>query len=197
MTNLSSYVLAIAASHAFEAFLSAVFICNFMQFSVQPLLWIMPCLTAFRFFNSVFHRSQKHTDTSKFFTPGISFPLNLTANFYMIALPMLLTNILIGSAIKDNSMLKDRFANPGMMMLPLPKFGTSPEVIGSGQFHWGCASQLPSVWFPLSPGLSQRTLRAQFHTIARFRVFHFGGCHLMWTTMVIIVPGLSVKLLPF
>ena len=41
----------------------------------------------------------------------------------MIALPMLLTDALFGSAVADNSVLKERFTIPGMMMLSLPKFG--------------------------------------------------------------------------
>ena len=41
----------------------------------------------------------------------------------MIALPMLLTNVLFGSAVEVNSMLKERFAVPGTMMSSLPKFG--------------------------------------------------------------------------
>ena len=41
----------------------------------------------------------------------------------MIALPMLLTKVLFGSAVADNSMLKERIAVPGMMTSSLPKFG--------------------------------------------------------------------------
>ena len=52
-----------------------------------------------------------------------SFPSSFTANFLMIALPMLLTNVLFVSTAEDNSMLKERFAVPGMMMSSLPKFG--------------------------------------------------------------------------
>ena len=51
----------------------------------------------------------------KLFTPNISFPSNLTANFLTTALPKLLTNAFLGSATEDNSMLQDRFAVPGMM----------------------------------------------------------------------------------
>ena len=72
-------------------------------------------------------------------TPNISFPLNLTANFLAIALPMLLANVLLGKAAEDNSMLKDRFAGPGMMMSSLPKFGNLTTVTGSGQSYWGRA----------------------------------------------------------
>ena len=39
-----------------------------------------------------------------------------------MALPVLLTSTLLGSAIEENSMLKDKFAIPGIMMPPLPKF---------------------------------------------------------------------------
>ena len=53
----------------------------------------------------------------------ISFPSNFTANFFMIALPILLTKVLFGSAVEVNSMLKLRFAVPGTMMSSLPKFG--------------------------------------------------------------------------
>ena len=35
----------------------------------------------------------------------IKFPSNFTANFLMIALPMLLTKVLLGSAVEVNSML--------------------------------------------------------------------------------------------
>ena len=41
----------------------------------------------------------------------------------MIALPMLLTNVLFASTVEVNSMLKLRFAVPGMMTSSLPKFG--------------------------------------------------------------------------
>ena len=54
---------------------------------------------------------------------SLSFPSNLTANFLMIALPMLLTNVLFASTVEDNSMLKEKFAGPGMMTSSLPKFG--------------------------------------------------------------------------
>ena len=53
----------------------------------------------------------------------ISFPSNFTANFLMIALPMLLTNVLFVSTVEVNSMLKERFAIPRMMTSSLPKFG--------------------------------------------------------------------------
>ena len=60
---------------------------------------------------------------SKLSMLSISFPSNLTANFFMIALPMLLTKVLFASAVEVNSMLKERFAVPGMMTSSLPKFG--------------------------------------------------------------------------
>ena len=41
----------------------------------------------------------------------------------MIALPMLLTNVLFGSTVEVNSMLKLSFAIPGMITSSLPKFG--------------------------------------------------------------------------
>ena len=73
--------------------------------------------------------------------PLNSLPLNLITNVFTIALPTLLTNVLLGSAVEDNSMLKDRFTVLGTMMSSLPKFGmeTSPEVIGFGQSHCDCA----------------------------------------------------------
>ena len=52
----------------------------------------------------------------------ISFPSNFTANFLMIALPMLLTNVLFASMVEDNAMLKESFAIPGMMTSLLPEF---------------------------------------------------------------------------
>ena len=61
-------------------------------------------------------------NTLKSSTPNISFPSSLTANFLMITFSMLLTNALLGSAIEDNSMLKDRFAIPGTITSSLPKF---------------------------------------------------------------------------
>ena len=60
---------------------------------------------------------------SKLSTLKISFLSNLTASFFMIALPMLLTRVLFGSMVKVNSMLKLRFTIPGMMTSSLPKFG--------------------------------------------------------------------------
>ena len=53
----------------------------------------------------------------------ILFPSNFTADFLMIALPMLLTNVLFASTVEDNSMLKERFVVTGTMMSSLPKFG--------------------------------------------------------------------------
>ena len=60
---------------------------------------------------------------SKSSTLKISFPSNFTANFLTMTLPILLTNVLFASTIEDNSVLKERFAVPGMMTLSLPKFG--------------------------------------------------------------------------
>ena len=119
--NLFQYEL--AGSHLFKPFLSEAFICNFMQFSVQLPLWIMPCLAAFYFSNSVFHRFWRHTKESRSSALNISFPSNLTDNFLTTTLPTLLTSALSGSAVEDNSMLKDRFAFSGMMMSSLPKLG--------------------------------------------------------------------------
>ena len=60
---------------------------------------------------------------SKSSTLKISFPSIFTANFLMIALPMLLTNVLFVSMVEVNSMLKLRFAVHGTMTSSLPKFG--------------------------------------------------------------------------
>ena len=53
---------------------------------------------------------------------NISFHSNLTAN-YIYDSPTCITNIFFVSAVEDNSMLKERFAIPGMIALSLPKFG--------------------------------------------------------------------------
>ena len=73
---------------------------------------------------------------SKLSTLNISFPSILTANFFTIALPMLLTKFLFGSAVVDNSTSKETFAVSGSMMSSLPKFGNQPEVIDFGQSRW-------------------------------------------------------------
>ena len=80
---------------------------------MQLLSEMMPCLTASLFSQAVFHRSLLHANMSKSSMLNISFPSNLIASFFTIALPMLLTNILFGSAVEFNSMLKERFAVPG------------------------------------------------------------------------------------
>ena len=67
---------------------------------------------------------------------NISFPSNLTANFLMIALPMLLTKVLFGSAVADNSMLKERFAIPGTMTSSMPKFGNLSNSADFDQSQW-------------------------------------------------------------
>ena len=90
---------------------------------MQPSVEMIPCQIAFLFSDLVFHRSQWHASTSKLSTLIISFPSNLTANFLMIALPMLLTDVLFASMAEVNSTLKLRFAVPGMMTSSLPKFG--------------------------------------------------------------------------
>ena len=48
-------------------------------------------------------------------------PFKLTANFFTIALTILLTNVPFESAAEDNSMLKERFTVPGTMTASLPK----------------------------------------------------------------------------
>ena len=121
--NLFLYASAIALSRATPAFLSPAFILNLMQLIVQPLLEMMPCLIAFFFSEAVFHRSLWHANMSKSSMLSISFNSNFTHSFIMIALPMLLTKVLFGSAVEVNSMLKERFPVPGTMMSSLPKFG--------------------------------------------------------------------------
>ena len=118
--NLFPYTSAIALSWAFEVILSPAFILNLMQFSMHPSVVMMPCQIAFLFSDLVFHRSW---NTSKSSMLIISFPSNFTANFLMIALPMLLTNVLFASTAEVNSMLKLRLAVLGMMTSSLPKFG--------------------------------------------------------------------------
>ena len=88
---------------------------------MHPSVEMMPCQIAFLFSDLVFHRSRQHANTSKSSTLIISFPSNVTANFLMIALPMLLTNVLFVSAVEVNSVLKLRFATPGIMTSSLPK----------------------------------------------------------------------------
>ena len=62
---------------------------------------------------------------------------NITASFFTIALPMLLTNVLFRSAVEDNSMLKERFSIPRTITSSLAKFG-NPTVTDFGQSHWDC-----------------------------------------------------------
>ena len=56
--NLFPYASATALSWVFVASLLLAFILNLMQFSVHPLLEIIPCLIAFLFSDFVFHRSR-------------------------------------------------------------------------------------------------------------------------------------------
>ena len=114
---------------------------------------------------------------------------NLTANLFTVALPTLLTNILLGSD-DDNLMLNDRITIPGTMMSSLPKFRN----LTRSNWSWSISLRLCILitfclilFMPF--GHSQRMLGFQFCTI------HFWGCHLMWRTTVI--PGPSVMLLPF
>ena len=118
--NLFLYALARATSRILGEPLSSVFFHDFMQVQVQPLLLIMLCLIAFFFPDTVFHRSLQHANKSKSSILIISFPLILTANFLTIALPTLLTNILLGSAIELD--VECRFAVPGMIMSSSQKF---------------------------------------------------------------------------
>ena len=83
---------------------------------------MIPCLTAFFFSDFVFHRSLQHANMSKSSVHNISSPSNLTASFCTIALPVLLTRVLFGSAVEVNSMLKERFAVPGAIKSSLAKF---------------------------------------------------------------------------
>ena len=104
--NLFLYASAIALSCVTQADLSSAFILNFMQFTVKPSVEMMPCLIVFFFSEAVFHRSLWHVNMSLLSMLIISFPSNLTACFFMIALPTLLTKVLFRSAVEDNSMLK-------------------------------------------------------------------------------------------
>ena len=123
MMNLFPYASAIALSWLLVASLSAAFILNLMQFSMQPSVEMMPCLTAILFSVLIFHKSQQHANMSKLSMLNVSLPSNLNANFFTTALPVLLTKVLFGSAVDDNSMLKERFAVPGAITSSLPKFG--------------------------------------------------------------------------
>ena len=121
--NLFLYASAIALSWAFEGFLSPAFILNLMQFPMHLSVEMMPCQIAFLFSDFVFHRSREDANILKSPMLIISFPSNFTANFLMIALPMLLTRVLYGSMVEVNSMLKLRFAVSRIMTSSLPKFG--------------------------------------------------------------------------
>ena len=82
----------------------------------------------------------------------------------MIALPMLLTNALLRLAVKDNSMLKDKFTVPGTMTSSLPSSETSPEVTGSGRPH--CDNYLLShllYAFSRSQGMARIQVPSVFH----------------------------------
>ena len=108
----------------------------------------------------------------------------------MIILPTLLTNALLGSAIEDNSMLKDRFAAPGTMMSSLPKLGN----LTNNNWFWSISLGLcVIITFCLIPFIPLVILREQ----PGFNLFGipFYGSHLIWRTMVI--PGPSVMPLPF
>ena len=137
--NLFPYALTIAVSHTLGEPLSLVFIHAFMQVEVKPLLSIMPHLTAF-------HMACKHVKIVH-----TQYPLKLTANFFMIALPMLLTNVLLRSAVEDNSMLKDRFAVPGMMTSPLPKFGNLTNSNWFWSISLGLCMMITFCLVPLMP----------------------------------------------
>ena len=60
--NFFPYVSAIVLSRWFEVLLSAAFILNLMQFSMQfsmyPSLEMIPCLIVLPFSDFVFHKSQ-------------------------------------------------------------------------------------------------------------------------------------------
>ena len=56
--DLFPYGSAITLSCVGVALLSAAFILNFMQLSVQPSLEIMPCQIAFLLSDLVFHKSR-------------------------------------------------------------------------------------------------------------------------------------------
>ena len=179
MINLFPYVLAIATSDAVAVFLSSAFICTFMQFKEQPPLWIMPCLTAFHFSDFVFHISQWHANMSKLSMPNISFPSNLTASFLMITLPMLLTNIHLRSAIKDSLMLKDRFAIPEAMILPLLKF----QNLTRSNWFWsnplGLCVMITFCLVPFIPLVVLRECSASISYHSLFQCISSLGCQIM------------------
>ena len=56
--NLSPYLPVVALSGALEALLSLASILNLIQFSVQPSLQVIPCLTAYFFLILFFHKSR-------------------------------------------------------------------------------------------------------------------------------------------
>ena len=56
--NLFPYASAISLSFVGVALLSPAFILNFMQFSMQPSVEMMPCQIPFLFSDLVFHKSQ-------------------------------------------------------------------------------------------------------------------------------------------
>ena len=64
---------------------------------MHPLVEMMPCQIAFLFSDLVFHKSRQHVNMSNLSMLKISFPSNFIANFLMIALPMLLTDVLFPS----------------------------------------------------------------------------------------------------
>ena len=119
------------------------------------------------------------------------FNISLTINFLMISLPVLLTNILLGSAIEYNLMLKDRFTVPGMMTSSLPKFGNLSNS------NWSCSISLGlcmMITFCL-------VLFVPLVIVSEYSGFSFilncifSRHHLMWRTTVI--PGPSDMLLSF
>ena len=121
-------------------------------------------------------------------TLNIPFPSNLTANFLTIALPTLLTNALLGSAIKDNSMLKDIFAMPGTMASSLPKFRN----LTNSNWFWSISLELCiMITFSLVPFMPLVILREW----PGFNFFHIPLLerHLMWRVMVIPRPSVILS----
>ena len=73
----------------------------------------------------------------------ISFPSNFTANFLMIGLPMLLTNVLFGSEVEVNSTLKLSLVNlTGVVsdnyfyLVPFIPLGVLRECSGFNRFPY-------------------------------------------------------------
>ena len=166
-----------------------------MQFSVHPSVEMMPCRIAFLFSDFVFHRFRQHASTSKSSTLIISFPSNFTANFLTIALPMLLTNVLLASTAEVNSMLKLRFAVPGMITSLLPKFGN----LTSSSWAWSISLGLwVTITFCLVPFIPLGVLREHSgfnHFLYSILIGDYILRSRIWRTTVTCGPSVMILLL--